>query len=124
MLKRELEKSRRLEEIVQTMSSRISRLLEDLSQDNSLNDVSEDFRVLLQELEQQNSLSVSLEEQEQSFQFTNSLDQDWAKIIDFLEIALRSFREQTLAAQREATILSDKLATANRTITLLAGKDG
>jgi hypothetical protein len=120
LFKAEVEKSRRLEEIVKTMSSRISRLLGELAQDNSVTDTSEDFRLLLQQLEQQNSLSVSFDDQDQSFQSTLSLS-----LIDVLEIALRSCREQTQAAQRESATLGDKLAAADRTIAeLLAGTDG
>lgn len=116
LLKAEVEKSRRLEEIVQGMSSRIGQLLGELAQDHSLTDASEDFRILLQQLELPNSLSVSFDDQEQSFASVLSLSHDWTKIIDVLEVALKSCREQALAAQREVVSLSDKLTAADRTI--------
>lgn len=98
------------------MSSRIGQLLGELAQDYSLTDASEDLRMLLQQLELQNSLSVSFDDQNQSFSSGLSLSYDWTRMIDALEIALKSCREQILAAQREIVNLSDKLTAANRTI--------
>lgn len=98
------------------MSSRICQLLGELAQDHCLTDASEDFRMLLQQLELQNILSVSFDDQEQSFASVLSLSHDWTKIIDALEAALRSYREKILAAQMEAVSLSEKLTAADRRI--------
>lgn len=78
--------------------------------------------MLLQQLELPNSLSVSFDDQDQSFASGLSLSHDWTKMIDILEVALKSCREQTLAAQREIVSLSDKLAAADRTIDDLRGR--
>jgi hypothetical protein len=90
LLKAEVGKTQRLEEIIQTMTKRINQLLEELAQENTFTDDSEDLRLMLDQLDFQNSLSVSLDIDQQSLHSTLAISQDWTRVLDILEVAFRA----------------------------------
>lgn len=122
MLKIEVEKTRQLEEVVRGMSGRISQLLEEVLHDNSFADNSEDLRVLLDQLELQNNLSVSLDFSPDGPHSSLSISQEWTKLLDLLEGTFRSYKQRTQACQKEAVTLAGQLTEAAKRIAVLEGE--
>lgn len=73
---------------------------------------------MLEQLELQNNLSVSLDSLHPSHT-SLSISQDYIKLVDILEGAFKTYKQRTQATQRQAASLADQLAQAAKTIVQL-----
>jgi hypothetical protein len=106
LLKLEMGKTKKLEEIIEEITDRVGAILEDLSQDRSLTDNSQEIKNLLVILENEREESLSSDCFEFEMQRSISISQEWSKKIDILEGAFKSFR-----GKYQATILNNKHLT-------------
>lgn len=103
LLKLEMGKTKKLEEIIEEITERVGAILEDLSQDRSLTDNSQEIKNLLVILENEREESLSSDCFELEMQRSMSISQEWSKKIDVLEGAFKSFK-----SKYHATILNNK----------------
>jgi hypothetical protein len=109
MLKVQVNKTKQLEDIITLMARRINAVLEDLAQDNSYTDNSEELKNMLEELELQNDVSFSSDYFEQEGNTSFSISQEWMKNIDILEGAIKSFKAKCMGYKQEAKTLGIKI---------------
>lgn len=83
MLKMEVNKTKHLEDTITLITRRINAILQDLAQDNSFTDNSEELKQMLEELDMQNN-SFSLDYLEQEGNISFNISQEWIKNIDIL----------------------------------------
>ncbi len=84
MLKMEVNKTKQLEDMITLITCRINAILQDLAQDNSFTDNSEELKQMLEELDMQNNNSFSSDQLEQEGKTSFNISQEWMKNIDIL----------------------------------------
>jgi hypothetical protein len=116
MLKAEVNKTKQLEDIIMSMTRRINSILEDLAQDNSFTDNSEEIKHMLEQLELQNNLSVSSDCFDPEGNTSFSISQEWIKNLDILEGAIKSVKSKCLGLKQETKSLAIKVEESTRII--------
>lgn len=101
MLRMEVEKTKQLEEMITVMTRRINGVLEELAQDNSFTDNSEQLRNFIEALDYQNETSFSSDYLEQDGDSSFNISQEWMKNIDILEGTIKSFKAKCLGYKQE-----------------------
>ena len=105
----EVEKTKQLEDMITIMTRRINGVLEELAQDNSFTDNSEQLRNFIEALDYQNQTSFSSEYLEQDGDSSLNISQEWMKNIDILEGVIKSFKAKCLGYKQENRNLALKV---------------
>lgn len=90
----EMEKNQKLEEIIKDITERVNSILEELSQDNTITENSQEIREILHMMEVSRNQSFSSDAIENEMQRSLNISSQCAKKIDLVEGAFKSLRNK------------------------------